>query len=93
MNMKVCALLKGLQLVRIILQLMILINAKNIILAVIQAMYLIAPVNRNVIDGKIHINTTVINLKINGILYTNLKIDLSDTMQFQMQFERIQTDF
>lgn len=91
--MKVCALLKGLQLVRIILQLMILINAKNIILAVIQAMYLIAPVNRNVIDGKIHINTTVINLKINGILYTNLKIDLSDTMQFQMQFERIQTDF
>jgi len=92
-NMKVCALLKGLQLVRIILQLMILINAKNIILAVIQAMYLIAPVNRNVIDGKIHINTTVINLKINGILYTNLKIDLSDTMQFQMQFERIQTDF
>lgn len=93
MNIKVCALLKGLQLVRIILQSMILINAKNIILAVIQAMYLIAPVNRNVIDGKIHINTTVINLKINGILYTNLKIDLSDTMQFRMQFERIQTDF
>jgi len=84
-NIEKRAHLKESLLVLIILWLMIIISARDIIMDVRQIMYQIALVRKNVKGDKIHFNTIVNYLKINGMLYSDLKEDLLDIQLYLMK--------